>query len=62
MQIERRMNDEGLVKIDKGWRWWIQAVEEFCRQTDRLKDICNRRVAFGKKTFFSYMIEGREDS
>ena len=36
-----RMNDEG---------WWFQAVEGFCRQTDRQTnertDICDCRVAF----------------
>ena len=32
------------MKIDEGW--WFQAVEGFCRQTNRWTDICDCRVAF----------------
>ena len=48
-------NDEERIKDDKGWMmndegWWCQAVEGFCRQTDRQTnertDICDCRVAF----------------
>ena len=31
------MNDEG---------WWFQAVEGFCRQTNKQTDICDCRVTF----------------
>ena len=50
-----RMKDEGWRMKDEGWSmkhegWWFQAVEGFCRQTDKRTnkrtDICDCRVAF----------------
>ena len=48
-------NDEGWMKNNEGWKMndeggWFQAVEGFCRltdkQMDRRMDICDCRVAF----------------
>ena len=49
------MNDEWRMMNEEWWRmngegWWFQAVEGFCRQTnkqtDGRTDICDCRVAF----------------
>ena len=51
-------DDEGWMNYDEGWMnydeewmkndegWWFQAVEGFCRLTDRRTDIFDCRVAF----------------
>ena len=41
---EWKMKDEWWMMNDEGW--CFQAVEGFCRQTDRRTDICECRVAF----------------
>ena len=61
---------EGWMKNDEWWRvndegWWFQAVEGFCRQTNRQTnertDICDCRVAFSteniKYVFFFQKID-----
>ena len=52
-------DDEGWMNYSEWWMkndegWWFQAVEGFCRLTDRLTDrqtdICDCRVAFATGT------------
>ena len=54
----RMMKDEWWMKNDEGW--WVQAVEGFCRQTDRMTDrrtdIGNCRVAFVTENIFTCRI------
>ena len=51
MQNEGRMNEKWWRTNEEWWRmndarWWFQAVEGFCRQTDKQTDIGDCRVAF----------------
>ena len=60
MQNEGRMNEEWWRMMMDEWRmmkdegWWFQAVEGFCRQTDRRTDnICDCRVVFATENYLA---------
>ena len=57
-------NDKEWMKSDEEWMknnegWWFQAVDGFCRQTDkqtdRQTDICDCRVAFATEKYYVQM-------